>query len=243
MIPSNHLILCCPLLPLPSIFPSIRVFSNESARWERLTKLKLGLVLMGGAMLSKYLIPCSVDGWSCVPSLLFTWDQTMVQEIKTMATSFKRSHACTAKLSDPDTEAGQHQPMPPLQTLGHSQASLGQSFVGSLLISPGSLCAHSSVCAFQESISQSCVSSGSSMVGLMATSSKRAYAIPKYAVPSHTHVWCTLSVYPCGNPLLNHISTGNTQTVQPQSLWSLGPGAHKVCLSPLSSSGRNGVSF
>ena len=34
--PSNHLILCRPLLLLPSIFPSIRVFSNESAlhiRW------------------------------------------------------------------------------------------------------------------------------------------------------------------------------------------------------------------
>ena len=33
---SNHLILCCPLPPLPSIFPSIRVFSNELAlhiRW------------------------------------------------------------------------------------------------------------------------------------------------------------------------------------------------------------------
>ena len=30
MIPSNHLILCRPLLLLPSIFPSIRVFSNES---------------------------------------------------------------------------------------------------------------------------------------------------------------------------------------------------------------------
>ena len=29
--PSNHLILCCPLLLLPSIFSSIRVFSNESA--------------------------------------------------------------------------------------------------------------------------------------------------------------------------------------------------------------------
>ena len=28
--PPNHLILCCPLLLLPSIFPSIRVFSNES---------------------------------------------------------------------------------------------------------------------------------------------------------------------------------------------------------------------
>ena len=32
VIPSNHLILCCPLLLLPSIFPSIRVFSNESVR-------------------------------------------------------------------------------------------------------------------------------------------------------------------------------------------------------------------
>ena len=34
--PSNHLTLCCPLLLLPSIFPSTRVFSNESAlhmRW------------------------------------------------------------------------------------------------------------------------------------------------------------------------------------------------------------------
>ena len=36
--PSNHLILCHPLLLLPSIFPSIRVFSNESAlciRWPK----------------------------------------------------------------------------------------------------------------------------------------------------------------------------------------------------------------
>ena len=31
VMPSNHLILCCPFLLLPSIFPSIRVFSNESA--------------------------------------------------------------------------------------------------------------------------------------------------------------------------------------------------------------------
>ena len=34
----NHLILCCPLLLLPSIFPSIRVFSNESALWIRWPK-------------------------------------------------------------------------------------------------------------------------------------------------------------------------------------------------------------
>ena len=31
VMPSNHLILCCPLFLLPSVFPSIRVFSNESA--------------------------------------------------------------------------------------------------------------------------------------------------------------------------------------------------------------------
>ena len=30
VMPSNHLILCCPLLLPPSVFPSIRVFSNES---------------------------------------------------------------------------------------------------------------------------------------------------------------------------------------------------------------------
>ena len=38
MMSSNHLILCCPHLLLPSIFPRIRVFSNESAVHIRLTK-------------------------------------------------------------------------------------------------------------------------------------------------------------------------------------------------------------
>ena len=38
VMPFNHLILCCPLLLLPPIFPSMRVFSNESAlhiRWPK----------------------------------------------------------------------------------------------------------------------------------------------------------------------------------------------------------------
>ena len=38
MLPSNHLIICCPLLLLPSIFPRLRVFSNESVlciRWSK----------------------------------------------------------------------------------------------------------------------------------------------------------------------------------------------------------------
>ena len=44
VMPSNHLILCRPLLLLPSIFPSIRVFSNESAlriRWPKYWSFQL----------------------------------------------------------------------------------------------------------------------------------------------------------------------------------------------------------
>ena len=56
--------------------------------------------------------------------------QTMVEVRKIMVTSFKRSHACIATLSAPNPAAGHHQPTPPLETPGHSQASLGQSLVG-----------------------------------------------------------------------------------------------------------------
>ena len=46
MMPSNHLILCCPLLLLPSIFPSIRVFFNESVlpiRWPKYWSFSLSI--------------------------------------------------------------------------------------------------------------------------------------------------------------------------------------------------------
>ena len=48
VMPSNHLILCCPLLLLPSIFLSIRVFSNESVlsiRWPKYWSFSFTLVL------------------------------------------------------------------------------------------------------------------------------------------------------------------------------------------------------
>ena len=108
---------------------------------------------MVGSTLSKSLIQLSVDGWGCVPSLLFTWGQTMVEVMKIMATSFKRSHACTATLTAPNPAAGHHQPTPPLKTPGHSWASLGQSLVGSRLLCPGSWCPQVFVCALQESVS------------------------------------------------------------------------------------------
>ena len=46
VMPSNHLIFCCPLLLLPSVFPSIRVFSNESVlciRWPEYWSFSLSI--------------------------------------------------------------------------------------------------------------------------------------------------------------------------------------------------------
>ena len=134
-------------------------------------------------MLSKSLIQFSVDVWSFVPSLLFTWGQTMVEVMKIMATSFKSFHACTAALSAPDSAAGHHQPTPLPETPEHSWASLGPSLVGSLLLSPGSWCAQVLCVPSKSLFPQCCVSSGGSMVRLMATSSERAYAIPRSTAP------------------------------------------------------------
>ena len=116
--------------------------------------------------------------------------------MKIMVTSFKRSHAGTATLSAPNPgPAGHHRLTLPSETPGHSWASLGPSLVGPRL-SPGSHCSFllvllstGFVCALQESISQSYLSSGSSVVGLMVTPSKRAYAIPtpRAPVPAPDH--------------------------------------------------------
>ena len=91
----------------------------------------------------------------------------MVEVMKKMATSFKRSSACHTA---PDPAAGHHHPFL-CQGLLNSQASLVQSLMGSFIVPSKSL------------FPQSCVSSGSSMVGLMMTSSKRAYAIPRSVAP------------------------------------------------------------
>ena len=87
---------------------------------------------------------------------------------------------CYTQCPQPCSRPPRPTPLP--DTPGHPQASPGQSPMGSLLFPPGSWCTRF-CCALQESISQSCVSSGSSMVGLMATSSKRTYAITKSAAP------------------------------------------------------------
>ena len=65
----------------------------------------------------------------------------MMEVKKIMATSFKRSHVHTATLSAFNPAAGHHQPTPLPETPEHSWASLSQSLVGSLLLSPLSWCA------------------------------------------------------------------------------------------------------
>ena len=167
-------------------------------------------------------------------AVLFTWGQTMVEVMKIMVTSFKRSHACNAMLSSFNPAAGHCWPMPLPETPGHSRVSLSQSVMGSVMLSPGSWCTQVSICILQEAVSQSCVSSGSSIVGLIVTSSKRAIprsATPRAAAPAAVHCW---PVPP--QKTLKHSSVS-------VSVRSLGPGAHKVCLSHLSISGVYGVWF
>ena len=78
---------------------------------------------------------------------------------------------------------------------------------------------------------QSCVSSGSSMVGPMATSSKRAYAIPRSAAP-RALAPATVHCWPVPPQETFKHSSGSVCVC---------PGVHKVCLSLLSTSGGWGL--
>ena len=151
----------------------------------------------------------------------------MLEVMKIMATSFKKSHAPTAALSAPNPATGHCQPTPLPETPGHSQANLSQSLGGPLLLSPGSWCTQGFLCILQESVSLVLCKFAGSMVGLMATSSKRVYAIPRSTAPrapAPTAVHC----WPIPlQKILKHSSVS-------VSVGLLGPGAHKVCLSPLS---------
>ena len=97
----------------------------------------LGLVLTGGTMLSKSLIQFYVVEETVFPPCNLAWGQTMVGVMTVMVTSFKRSYAHTVIFSASDPTAGQCWLMPPLETPGHSQASLAQSLVRTLLLSHG----------------------------------------------------------------------------------------------------------
>ena len=82
------------------------------------------------------------------PPYCFTSEQIMVEVMKTMNLLHK---FLAAALSAPDPEEGHYQPMPLLETPGHSQASLLQSLLGSLLLSLF-WCTQGFLCALKESV-------------------------------------------------------------------------------------------
>ena len=104
VIPSNHLILCHPLLLFPSIFPSIRVFSYESAlciRWPKYWSFSLsispssehpGLV----SFRMDWLDPLAVQGTR----------KSLLQHHSSKASSLRRSAFFTVQLSHPVMTTG-----------------------------------------------------------------------------------------------------------------------------------------
>ena len=108
----------------------------------------------------------------------------MVEVMKIIETSLKRSHACTAELTptltlqQATTNQCLHQRL--LDIHGQVWVILLWGYC-SFFLGPG---AHKVLFVPSNSLfPQSCVSSGGSVVGLMVTSSKRAYAIPMSAAP------------------------------------------------------------
>ena len=98
VMPSNHLILCCPLLLLPSIFPSIRVFSNESVlhiRWQSIGASALASVL---PMNIQDWFPLGWTGWISLQSkgLARVFSSTTVQKHQFSALRFLYSPTLTS---------------------------------------------------------------------------------------------------------------------------------------------------
>ena len=154
--------------------------------------------------------------------------------MKIRAASFQRSHGGSAALSAPSLQQATTNPRlhwTLLDTHGQVWVSL---FWGhcSFLLGPG---IHKLLFVPPKNLfPQSCVSSGSSLVGLMVSSSKRAYATPRSTAPR------------APAPVAGHCLPVPSQEILKQSsgsvsAGSLGPDVHKVCLSPLSVSGGNGI--
>ena len=261
VVPSSHFILCCSLLLLPPIPPSIRVFSNESTlrmRWPKYWTFSLSI------MPSKEipgLISFRTD-WLDLLAVQGTL-KSLLQHHSSKASILQCSAFFTVQLSYPYmTKVGvngdllweglchtqiccTHSLCPCSRQLS-THASTGDSWtltgksgpVSCGVTAPFSwvlVCTKFCLCP-PRVCPQSYVSSGGSMVGLMMTSSKRVYAIPRSAAPRApapvaVHCWPVPS-----QETLKHSSIS-------VSVGSLGPGAYKLCLSLLTISGGYGFWF
>ena len=141
----------------------------------------MSLALMDRAMLSKSLIQLSVDGWGCVPSLLFDLKPNYGGGNEGDRLQNVPCTYCCTQCPQPCSR-------PPLThgSSGDSWTFIGKSgSVSSGFTAPFSwVLVHKILFVPSNSLfSQFCVSSGSSMVGLMVTSSKKPYAISRSAAP------------------------------------------------------------
>ena len=140
---------------------------------------KLGLVLMGRAMLSKSLIQSSVDGQGCVPSLLFKLRPNYGggdDDIGDLLQKVPCTHCCTQCPQPCSRSLLTHTSARLLDTHGQVWVSLLWGHT-SFLLGPD---AQKVLFVPSKSLfPQSYVSFGGSVVGLMAISSKRVYAIPR----------------------------------------------------------------
>ena len=116
VMPLNHIILCCPLLLPPSIFPSIRVFSNESAlhiRWPNYWSFGFSISPSNGY---SGLMSFRMD-WSDLLAVQGTL-KSLLQHHSSKASILRRSAFFTVQLSHP------------YMTTGKTIALTRQTFVG-----------------------------------------------------------------------------------------------------------------
>ena len=106
VMPSNHLILCCPLLLLPSIFPSIRVFSNESTLCQDGQSTGVSASASVLPMNTQDWSPLGWTGWTSLQSKGLSWvfSNTTVQKHQFFSAqlySQSNSHIHTWPLEEP----------------------------------------------------------------------------------------------------------------------------------------------
>ena len=119
VVPYNHLILCCPLLLLPSIFPSIRVFSNESVlliRWPKYWSFSFSI---RPSIEYSRLMPFGIDwlDFLAVQGAL----KSLLQHHSSKASIFQHSAFVTVQLSHP------------YMTTGKTIALTRRTFVGKVI--------------------------------------------------------------------------------------------------------------
>ena len=119
VMPSNHLILCCPLLLLPPIPPSIRVFSNESTlrmRWPKYWSFSFNI---SPSKEHPRLISFRMD-WLDLPAVQGTL-KSLLQHHSSKASILQHSAFFIVQLSHP------------YMTTGKTVALTRQTFVGQLM--------------------------------------------------------------------------------------------------------------